>query len=533
PGFDTVNEGKTARLDVETALPWLRWRLGGTWRDLADGEGGDGVGRLRPSGGEDVNFDLNAEARDGSEGTWFLNAQRVRRDDLARYYKPTERNENDRDAVSFGWRSAPAGSGEGLEARVYWQEKEDRRYYLATGNVGRAEWQSLSTDWTWRSDQVLQGHRLLAGLTLRRDLGESPDDEQFTITRPNGVVTKAAPDQTWYDAGLFLRDDWRFAPQWTLSGGLRFDHFWYDADPDALYQPAVGSASLDDVDVEESSWTGGLGLVFEPAESWRTYASWSRGFRMFAPRFGISKTGYGVLVPSGVLEPVVGDSFELGVRHRRAMVETNLAGYYTRFDGFQNPVASTFEGQQFYDYNRNGTFEPDERVYVTAGNGEAWVGGIEWDARFDLHEAWSVLPNGCFATAGFMWNHGEDQTNDVPLRHTHPARGLLSVGYEEPEGLWYVELTADFVDAFTDIDPARLRSDVGYRRNPQDPSSPLVREDGLPGYTLVHLEAGARLGERARCGFEIDNLTDVNYRAAHSRMDGFGINLGLWFEVTF
>jgi len=532
--YDTVNDGRTARLDVETALPWLRYRIGGTWRDLDDGKGGSGVGELRPSGGEDVNLDLNAEARGSGDGLWFLNAQRVRREDLARYYKPTERNENDRDAVSFGYRSAPAKSGEGFEGRVYWQQKEDRRYYQSTGNVGRAEWQSLSTDWSWRSDRLLRDHQLVIGLTLRQDRGESPDDEQFTVTRPNGTVTKAAPDQTWYDAGLFVKDDWHFAPQWTLSGGLRFDRFYYDADPDALYQPAVGAAALDDVDTWENSWTGGLGLMFEPDEQWRTFASWTRGFRMFAPRFGISKHGYGVLVPSGVLEPVVGDSFELGMRHRNTLWDTSLVGYYTRFDGFQNPVASSFNGQQFFDYNGNGAFESDERVFVTAGNGEAYVGGLEWETRLDLHELWSAVPLGSYASGGFMWNQGEDQTNDVPLRHTHPARGLLSFGYEEPvSGRWHFEVGADFVDDYTDIDPARLQSDVGYRRDPQNSSSPLLRDDGLPGYTTFYLEAGARWNEDTRFGLNLDNLSDKNYRSAHSRMDGFGVSLGLWFEVTF
>lgn len=533
--YDTVNDGKMARLDVESALPWLRFRVGGTWRDLEDGEGGNGVGTLTPSGGDDLNFDLNSEARIGDDaGTWFFNAQRVRREDIVRYYRPTQTNENDRDAVSFGYRSSAPDAGSGFEGRFYYQDKEDRRYWQNNGDFGVAKWRTLSTDWSWHTDRLLEDHEIVAGLTVRQDEGESPDDEQFTITTPGGVTTKAAPDQEWYDFGVFVRDDWKLAPQWTLSGGIRFDRFYYDADPDAFYQPGVGDPSLDDIETWESSVTGGVGLVFAPDEAWRTYASWTRGFRMFAPRFGISKLGFGVLVPTGQLDPVTGDSFEVGVRTRNELFDTQLAFYYTVFDGFQNPVPGTFNGQQYYDYDGDGVLAPDERVYVTAGNGEAYVMGVEWEARMELHELWDAIPLGTYASGGFMWNQGQDQTNDEPLRHTHPARGLLTLGYEEPmSGRWYVDITADFVDRYTDISSSRLQSDVGYRKDPQDPTSPLIRDDGLPGYTVIDISAGARLDEKLRLGVNLENVTNKNYRPAHSRMDAFGFNFNIWLEGTF
>ena len=49
------------RADLEIAVPNFRIRLGGTYRDLDDGQGGDDVGTLAPSGGHDKNFDLNSE----------------------------------------------------------------------------------------------------------------------------------------------------------------------------------------------------------------------------------------------------------------------------------------------------------------------------------------------------------------------------------------------------------------------------------------------------------------------------------------
>jgi outer membrane receptor protein involved in Fe transport len=530
-GYDSVNEGMMTRLDGELATEWLRFRVGGTWRDLDDGEGGGDVGKLVPSGGEDLNFDLNSEAKLG-EGIFFWNAQRVRREDIMRYYRPTQQNANDRDAISLGYRSAGAAEGDGFEGRLYWQDKEDWRYF-ADGSIGRARWESYSTDWTWRTKRW-EDHAVVAGLTARLDRGESPDDEQFTMYYPDGRVLAAAPDQDWYNLGAFVRDDWRLAPQWTLSGSLRFDRFYYDADPSADYQPTVGDPSIDDIDTWENSLTGGLGLAFAPAGEWRLFGSWTRGFRMFAPRFGVAQVGYGVLVPSGQLDPVDGDNYEFGVRYRDALLDCSAVAYHTDFSGFQNPVRGSYNGLDWYDINGNNVRESSEDVYVVSGNGDAWVRGIELEARIELHALCRTLPLGTYASGGFMWNEGEDETNDVPLRHTHPMRGLFALGFEEPlENRWQLEFGADMVDRYDDIDPARLTGDAGYRSDPQNSSSPLLRDYGLPGYTVFYLQGSAKLSDNARCGLHLDNLGDKNYRAAHSRMDAFGFNLGLWVEVTF
>ncbi len=531
--FDTVNDGFLLRTDVEAALPRLRTRIGGTWRDLEDGSGGHGVGRLAPSGGEDLNFDGNAEYRvGGGDGTVFLRGQSVRRREIARFYRPDQRNENDRVGIDLGYRSSAPDANEGFEARVYWQDKEDRRRF-ANGNVGIARWETLATDWTWRTDRW-QDHRLAIGLTLRRDTGESPDDEQFTIHTPGGAVTKAAPDQEWYNAGLFAYDEWQLSPWLSLAGGVRLDRFRYRSVPDSQYTPPVGDRELDRLTDWTHAVTGGVGVVVAPDDDWRVFTSWSRGFRTFAPKFGITQHGYGVLVPTGLLDPIVADNYELGVRHRGDGWDSTLVGYHTDFDGFQNPVAGTFQGQTHFDYDNNGMFDADERVFVTSSNGEASVQGIEWNARLEPHAWWEEVPDGLFLSGGLMWNQGTDHTNDEPLRHTHPARGLIGIGYEEPlEQRWYCQLTADIVRSFTRIPPARLQGDVGYRLDPQDPTSPLLRDDGLPGYTVYDLDVGYRISRKVRVGANLENLTDKNYRAAHSRMDAFGFNAGFFVEAVF
>ncbi|MHC4512874.1 MAG: TonB-dependent receptor [Planctomycetota bacterium] len=532
--YNTINDAELARFDFEVAVPKFRMRLGGTYRDLDDGQGGDDIGTLDPSGGHDKNFDLNSELRVGPEDqTLLISMQQVNRDHLARYYRPTQRNENDRTGVTVGYRSSAPEAADGWEGRFYYQWKEDRRYF-DNGDFGVAKWRTMSTDWSVRSESLVPDHRLLAGFTLRKDNGESPDDEQFTIITPAGVRTKAAPDQKWWNLGVFFEDEWDVAPWLTLIGGVRYDRFLYESRPDENYNPPVGDPALDDLRDWDHSFTGGVGAVAKLAEGWRLAASWAKGFRSFAPRFGITQHAFGVIVPTGMLEPVTGDNYELALRCRNHAFESNLVGYYTDFDRFQNIVPGQFMGQDFYDYDGSGTFEPDERVYVTTGNGRAYVYGVEWEARVEPHHFWESVPEGVYVYGGFMWNYGNDVTNDEPLRHTHPARGVVTVGYEEPEsGKWYVELVADIVREFTRIPSGRLQSDLGYKKEPQDSGSPLVRDDGLPGYTVFDLRGGVQLNENLAFGMNIENLTNKHYRPAHSRMDAFGFTVRVFLEATF
>ncbi len=530
--FETINKGLSTRLDAETAIPGLRFRIGGTWRDMENGQGGHGVGTLDPSGGREYNFDLSAEYLTGVDGSHvFVEMQQVAKRGIARYYRKTQNNENDRTGFTAGWRSADRDAANMVQASFYYQWKQDRRYWN-DGRWGYAHWQTYSSDFLLRSDEILPGSKLLLGATAHLDQGQSPDDEEFTVNYPDGRREKASPDADWYDFGFFVQSDSDIAEWATISLGLRYDYFMYQSRPDGFYSSPGGNNEIDRLDEDEHSLTGGVSLLLRASKEWRIGASWSRGFRYFAPKFGIVKTGFGLVVPSGLQDPVIADNFELTLKHRSEGIQSELAAYYTNFDGFQETQPGSYQGNDYYDYNGNNVFDSDERVYVTTGGGRALLYGVEWDARVDPWVYFPSLPEGLYLSGGLMWNYGRDLSANEPMRHTHPARGVLRLGYEEPtQGLWYAELEADFVRHFDRIPSSRLSSDLGYRREPQDPSSPLLREDGLPGYTVLKLQGGARVHEKARLGFSLDNLSNKNYRPAHSRMDAFGFSARFFFEI--
>lgn len=532
-GFN--NDARRERLDLWGANPWMRWRAGaslGNYDDYRDGFGD----RLEPTGGREGNLDWNSEFR-LSEDEWLVvDAQSVHRDPVYRYYRPTQWNSNDRLGVNLELHSERATSlwDTGF-LRFYHQDKEDWRFWT-NGDEGVARWQTWTAD--AQADLRLGAHELTYGLAFHLDRGESPDDEQFTMyPGGNGPKLKAAPDSDWWNLGGFVQDEWDFADDWSLLAAARYDRFLFRSTPDKWYAPPAGSPkALDDLRSEETALTGGLALTRWFGESFNLYTSWFRGFRQFAPNFGIRKHGWGVLVPNGLLDPVSSDTFEVGAKFEEETLNAEAVLYHTDFANFQNIVAGSYQGSKYYDFNNNGTFEADERVYRTTADGDAYVHGVELAAHARLDRYLDGNGAGDWWVGGsFMWNIGQDETNDVPLRHTHPARGILSVLWEPQEAAngVYLGLDIEMVNAYDRIDPARLGSDVGYLNDPQDPTSGMVRPWGLPGYTLFHLRGGMTLDGGVELYAVLENALDEGYRSAHSRANGMGVNLVVGASVPF
>ena len=260
----------------------------------------------------------------------------------------------------------------------------------------------------------------------------------------------------------------------------------------------------------------------------------SRCFRQFAPNFGVRQTGGCILVPNQLLDPITALNMEVGVKVRKPSWMLDAFFYRTELYNFQNTEFGTFQGSDFFDFNQNGNFEPDERVIVMESNGRAYVTGVEIEASVRLADYCSRLPDGLRLRGTFAWNFGDDRTRNEPLRKVHPAYGILGVRYEAPGGRWWVEFSATMVRHFDRVPADRIAGDPGFRSDPQDITSPLVRPDGsLPGYTVFDLRGGFKLSDNARVEFAIENMTDKQYRRLHSRMDAPGLNLRIGMTIDF
>ncbi|MBI4243522.1 MAG: TonB-dependent receptor [Planctomycetes bacterium] len=518
------------RQEVYGASPDLKFILGGSGRDVNDVVGGRGVGLQKPSGGEDRNFDFKGQFRISQDQELELSAQYINRTHVRRFYKPLEDNFNDRNAASLAYKLKDLGNlVNTAELKLYHQDKIDRRRFFSSGNRGKAT--TLTNSAGLQLGTKINDHKLTYGTQYQIDKGESADDEQFTITYPNGSKKKASPNTKWIDNGFYLQDEYDVSQSFTLTSALRYDRYAFESSVDEFYQPpGVWDPALDDFTDRKYSLIGSLGILYRASKTVHLVANYGRGYRLWPPKFGATQHGYGVVVPTmGFLEPVTGDTYEVGVKLRDEKINGSGFIYYTDFDHYQVTEPGLFQGSDWFDFDGDGIRDSNETVYVVNDSGNAYVYGLELESevRADLITD-SIGKEWSFKT-GFMWNYGRITDTEQPLRHTVPAKGILGLRWEDNQikSAPWAEFVTEIVGKFSKhrIPDDRLLNDPGYRSNPQNLQSPLIRSDGhLPGSTTYHLRCGLNLSHSITLTIAVENITNKKYRRAHSRWDEPGTN---------
>jgi iron complex outermembrane recepter protein len=92
----------------------------------------------------------------------------------------------------------------------------------------------------------------------------------------NGAIGALKRDEldTVFSTGVYTQADWKFAPQWTLSAGLRYSRVAFDS-RDYFIVPGNGD---DSGDVSYSATTPTAGLVYALAPDLNLYANIGKGF---------------------------------------------------------------------------------------------------------------------------------------------------------------------------------------------------------------------------------------------------------------
>lgn len=545
----SASEYLMGRAETWGASKRFKYFIGGTTHYSDDLRDGGGMGYLSPSGGKDWSIDLNTETKINDNNFITLGGQYMNRPEVYRYYRPTQSNSNERLGLNLGYRSTnKTVLFNGLKVNLYHQYKYDERLWYKDSNrdsitqEGFAWWRTYGADVNAVKNIGRKNkNHLVYGVAYHLDVAESPDDEQFTMKTPAGNQ-KAAPDTKWHNVGIYAQDEWDIVQWLTLSAGVRYDYFKLIADDNVFYtvpgskDTTKNRALTDPNEYVQHAVTGSAAAVFHLGDHFNIATTYSRGFRMYPPSFGFRQTAQGVLIPNGLLDPVTADLFELGFRVRSKFVDMNVTGYYTMFTNFQSPTFGEYNGSEYIDLNENDTFEPDERVFVNTANGDAYVAGVEAEVEFSLG-ALAQKIQGLYFSAGAMYNYGRQQfpgQPEEPIRHTHPARGILKLRYEDPkpERKYWIEFVADIVGKFDEVSDARLHSDVGYLEDPQDPTSGLYADYGLPSYQVFDIRGGIKFTRHVYVTLAMENIFDIRYRTAHSRMDASGRNVLVGLELV-
>src|SRR3989441_5468731 len=287
----------------------------------------------------------------------------------------------------------------------------------------------------------------------------------------------------------------------------------------------------------------------------------------------------------------VSNNFDAGIRFRHKRFDTDFTWFLTDINGaivkqaLILPPGSTgkFLGDQqitFQDPTRGWVAVPlssGAPVLIRANFTDARIWGVEYTFDARLHRNWTFGGN-------FTYIHAEDKANGLPPNiegGTPAATGFLRLRYQPAGKRYWIEAYSTLADR-----QARLSSlDLGDRRTGATRStgqiqnffrrgacvrglttpgptgcgsaggilirtgetlaqvqtrvlgsttaSPQPLFDHIPGYGLINVRGGFRLGERSGVGVDFENITDQNYRGLALGIEGPGRSVSARYRFRF
>jgi hemoglobin/transferrin/lactoferrin receptor protein len=316
-------------------------------------------------------------------------------------------------------------------------------------------------------------------------------------------------DSLWTSLAAYVNGTCRFEPNLTLLAGLRYSHFWIDADFDQEFYPFP----FQDANLNKGALTGSLGVSWFPYENTQITANASTGFR--APNIDDigkvfeSEPG-SVVVPNPDLEPEYAYNFEIGFRQNIGdKLIVKGAAYYTYLTNALVRRDYTFNGLDTIVYNG----EPSN-VQAIQNAASAFVYGVELGFDAKINEVWALSGNLTLA-------EGDEEEVDGTItaaRHVAPTFGNLGLSWDKYPWQAGVFLNYNGEIPFGDLALSERAKPFIYAEdadgNPYSPS----------WYTL-NLRASYTLWDRYQLTLGVENLTNQRYRSYSSGIAAAGFNV--------
>jgi len=495
---------QTMRAEGHVAGPRAGMRGGVTLRNFGDLVAGGSLGTEAPSGYDEYDADAAAIWAPSNRTTVTGVFQSVYQAEVPRFDQEAQRGydvyEFDPQSRRLGylqWQQVIAADWLDLtRMTVSWQRSDEGRRRRRTGSF--IETTESDTVATAGFSADIYGR--MPGVSGWSAGVEAYHDTVRSWRRDTNLATGASkPMRGLYPDGSTRRSVAAFAMAQVPIGRAALDvGARYTQDDVEADDPVFGPASI-----TPHAVVGSAAVLVPLGRGFNAFGSVAQAFR--APNIDdLSTLGpfdFGVEVPPGSLEPERSVAFELGLKANTASLAANLAVFRLQLRDLIDRQPATFQGSPIWD---------GQNVYVRANVGEAYVRGIEADVEWRATSGLSLL--------GFLAStYGQQVTTDVPMRRIPPLNGLAGARYRWSTGAW-VEGTLRAAGAQTRLAPG----DIADHRIPPG---------GTPGWAVVNVVAGARVGGSLLLSGGVANVFNEAYRVHGSGIDGPGRNA--WLSARF
>jgi len=512
--YGSADNEKTVRLAGEGNSGNFGYWLGGDYRDYDDLEAGGDIGVQPYTGYNEYHGNATFSfIRDKNRRLDFI-IQHSSQNEVPRTDKFINDNESRvvdpqaRTLFSLQWDGGlRSTAADRLRASLNYQLQREvtKRQTFGSTTVKQYDDEVGTASLSLQADKALGIEHLLSyGLEYYGD-----DVESRRVDTDGGVATPKRgnfPDGSKYlTAGLYLQDKYYVSNAHTVTTGIRYS---YSRARATLESFGELDESYDDI-TASLRWSG------EISEGLRLFAGIAQGFR--APNLDdiavLTNTNEGEDVPSPGLKSEQSINYEAGLKLNRPAWEGTLTAFYSDFTNLIDRRPGTYKGLSFIDDNGNGVQDAGEADVVQKFNvGDAYIYGVETDARVFLDRDWSVF-------GSLSWSYGQNRTDNEPVSRIPPGRLLLGARWEQPGSSWWVEPLAEY-------------SAEQDRLSARDVSDPRIPPGGTPDYTLLNLRGGWK--DRAQSiDVALNNLTDRLYKVHGSGIYGPGREIKFSYLYRF
>ena len=333
------------------------------------------------------------------------------------------------------------------------------------------------------------------------------------VTNANSAITTRysdGPTNMAYQA-VYLQQTKYLDAHWVLNEGIRLNMVQLNAqfkDTSLMHFPFTEAKQ------SNAAFTGNLGLAYNAEDGYRLTFGLSSGFR--APNIDDltkvfdTKTGY-VVVPNKDLKPEYTYNAEVNLSKSSTAFSWGASLFYTWFKNALVADKFTWNGESKINYQ--GVLSD---VYATQNKAKAIVYGFNLNGRLRIMDNTDIA--GTYTYTKGTYNDG---SKEMPLDHIPPSYGRLGIKHGNEK--WNAEVFSVF-NGWKRI--------ADYNLNGED-NEIYATKDGMPSWMTLNFASYYNPRKNISLGFQIENITDLNYRYFASGISAVGRNYILSCKFSF
>ena len=302
---------------------------------------------------------------------------------------------------------------------------------------------------------------------------------------PEVFPLKRFPDTRETTSALYVQDE-SVHGNWSLTPGLRFDHFSLDVTSQAGFYPPAKQPGQS---LSGSALSPKIGVLYRATEQWSVFGQYAAGFR--APDAGQVNGYYEnaaeqvIIIPNPDLRPEKSRGVELGVRGRLDRLSLDAAVFGSHYS---NLIMDTV-------LIRGTGTAADPRIFQTINTERARITGFELKGQYD----WGRVAGGRLVTPfSYGKARGVNRATGKPINSVDPAQLALGVQYDT--AAWGLRLDMRH-------HAAKTAKDTDSASSVKPPNTQFT----VPSATTLDVSAQWRLRKDLRLNFAVHNLTNRKY----------------------